>query len=358
MTELQPKPKLVSVVVINYNYACYLRASIESVLAQTYADIELVVVDDGSTDDSREILRDFADRAKLVLTSNRGQTNAVNIGFATTRGDIVMFLDADDTLCKTAIARVVASWRPTVAKIQFRLTVVDAQGRSMGYTTPPYFLDLSAQELKRMVLRYGFYATPPTSGNAYGRSFLNQVMPIDHRLFPRMPDGALNAIVPVYGDVISVDEELGSYRVHGRNMWTTTAFDLEKTMGKIAQGIKEVALLQCHAAALGLRLLTSNPIDHSIFLLEQRLMAAKLCPGHALVAGDRPLRLFWHAFRWINRFEPRRYRGVLRLVWFLATALSPAFFARQLIEYRHGERRRLLFFRRMGERRRRSHPPT
>jgi len=87
----------ISVLVNNYNYGRFLRESVYSVLAQDFQDFELVIVDDGSTDDSREIMRAFTDpRVKCVFKENGGQLSAFNAGVAASRGDIICFLDADD----------------------------------------------------------------------------------------------------------------------------------------------------------------------------------------------------------------------------------------------------------------------
>jgi glycosyltransferase involved in cell wall biosynthesis len=87
---------LVSVVIPNYNYAQYLQQSIESVLNQDYEPIEVVVVDDGSTDESREILRSFGTRIKVIEITNSGAPTARNFGLMNTRGKYIAYLDSDD----------------------------------------------------------------------------------------------------------------------------------------------------------------------------------------------------------------------------------------------------------------------
>src|SRR5215217_1250210 len=88
----------VSVVVNNYNYGRFLGEAIDSALAQTYPRTEVVVVDDGSTDDSCSVIAGYDGRVVPVLKENGGQASAFNAGFAASRGDIVIFLDADDYL--------------------------------------------------------------------------------------------------------------------------------------------------------------------------------------------------------------------------------------------------------------------
>ena len=102
----------VSIVITNYNYGRYLRASIDSALAQTYPKVEVIVVDDGSSDGSREIIESYGARIVAILKANGGHGSALNAGFEPSRGEIVMFLDADDELIPEAAEQVVESVAP------------------------------------------------------------------------------------------------------------------------------------------------------------------------------------------------------------------------------------------------------
>src|SRR5262245_22188560 len=93
---------LVSVVINNHNYARFLSAAIDSALDQTHARTEVIVVDDGSTDHSRQVIADYGDRITPLIKANSGQASAFNAGFAVSRGGVVIFLDADDALLPTA----------------------------------------------------------------------------------------------------------------------------------------------------------------------------------------------------------------------------------------------------------------
>ena len=87
---------LVSVIIPNYNYAKYISATISSVLAQTYSNTEIIVVDDGSVDSSVEIIESFSKRISLFVTSNKGACHARNFGTLKSRGEFIAYLDADD----------------------------------------------------------------------------------------------------------------------------------------------------------------------------------------------------------------------------------------------------------------------
>ncbi|MEL6334977.1 MAG: glycosyltransferase, partial [Cyanobacteria bacterium J06626_26] len=87
---------LVSVIISNYNYGRFITEAIESVLNQRYSNVELIVVDDGSTDNSRDIIQSYSHRLISVFQANSGQGAAFNAGLAQASGDIICFLDADD----------------------------------------------------------------------------------------------------------------------------------------------------------------------------------------------------------------------------------------------------------------------
>src|SRR5262245_14900968 len=89
---------LVSVVIPCYNAERFLAETLESAFAQTYPHTEIIVVDDGSTDGSAKLIKDYGDRVKAELGANRGGSAARNRGTALARGEFIQFLDADDVL--------------------------------------------------------------------------------------------------------------------------------------------------------------------------------------------------------------------------------------------------------------------
>lgn len=109
---LEPMPR-VSVVIPAYNAAWFVRRAVDSVLAQDYRDFELLVVDDGSTDETAAILADYGDALQVVAKHNGGLPSARNAGIAAARGEYVAFLDADDW------------WLPT--KLTRQVTLMEAQ---------------------------------------------------------------------------------------------------------------------------------------------------------------------------------------------------------------------------------------
>jgi glycosyltransferase involved in cell wall biosynthesis len=100
--EMLPK---VSVIIITYNRSQLLPVAIDSVLAQTYPSIEVIVVDDGSTDDTPEVMLHYAERVRYIRQENRGVPAARNTGIRAATGDFINFLDSDDFFLPTKIVQ-------------------------------------------------------------------------------------------------------------------------------------------------------------------------------------------------------------------------------------------------------------
>ncbi|MCW5632891.1 MAG: glycosyltransferase family 2 protein [Rubrivivax sp.] len=201
----------ISIVINCFHYAEYVGQAVRSALVQTWPDTEVIVVDDGSTDGSREAIAAFGPRVRAIFKANGGQGSAYNAGFAATSGDLVLFLDADDWLYPEACERIAAAWQPGTSKVQFRLEVVGADGRSKGRQLPTEMHD---REALALVARFGSYGTPPGSGNAYSAAFLRQVLPMDEAGWRIGADSVPILLAPAYGQVVSLREALGAYRVH------------------------------------------------------------------------------------------------------------------------------------------------
>jgi glycosyltransferase involved in cell wall biosynthesis len=226
MTAADP---LVSVIIANYNYGRFLAEAIESVLAQTYRNFELIVVDDGSTDNSRKVIESYGDRLKAIFQENAGQGGAFNVGIARSKGEIICFLDSDDYFHREKLAKVVAGFldHPEWVQISHGRTSVDREGAIIG-RDPTFF---SQGDVRNLLLQWGRYAWAVTSALAYRRSALQQVLPIptkqsevevitdqktDHLAFGAA-DTYLTATVPFYGKVGCIREPLMFYRSHGDN---------------------------------------------------------------------------------------------------------------------------------------------
>ena len=218
---MRPSP-LVSIVVDNYNYSRYLPEAVGSALAQSHGNCEVVVVDDGSTDGSRDVIASFGGRIRAVLKANGGQASAFNAGFRASRGELVAFLDADDRLHPEAMERVVSSWHDGLSKVHFLLESIDQEGRPIGHYPVPGGLGQPEPALARGdawpdLVRYGYYPTVPTSGNVYPRRVLEEVLPIPEPEYRICADSYLDVFAAGLGEIGAIDETLGCYRVHDGN---------------------------------------------------------------------------------------------------------------------------------------------
>jgi len=207
----------VSVIVNNYNYGRFLGQAIQSALGQTYGNKEVIVVDDGSTDESRAIVESFGTRIRAIFQNNGGQGSAYNTGFAASSGDLIHFLDADDFLMPTAIQEAVGLWEPGVSKVHFYLRVIEGQeGRLSDACVPSG--RLSAGDVTAEILATGSYTSPPASGNLYSRHALEQLLPMPAENWITAADLYCIFQAPFFGEVRSISRQMGFYRVHGNNI--------------------------------------------------------------------------------------------------------------------------------------------
>ena len=183
----------------------------------------MIVVDDGSTDASRQVIADYGDRVRVVLKENGGQTSAFNTGFAACHGRIICFLDADDLLQPTALEAAAKLLRdPCVAKVHWLQWVIDQQGRRTGEVDPPR--PLEGGDLRERAISEGpfAYTSAATSGNAYSRAFLDRVFPLPEEDHRHAPAGYLKALAPIYGAIAVLPEPQGYYRVHDANLYANS----------------------------------------------------------------------------------------------------------------------------------------
>ena len=316
----------ITVVVNNFNYAEFLGDAVDSALAQHDADTEVVVVDDGSTDESREILRRYGDSIRTVLKDNGGQASAFNAGFRASRGDVVIFLDADDTLLPDTAARVaeVFSRSPDIAKVHYPLEIVDDSQRPVGASIPARNLQLPQGDLRNRVLRSPADITyPPTSGNAFSASCLHQILPIPEHEYRSCADVYLINLASLIGPLGRLEEIGGRYRVHNRNTHFRGNFDLDR----VRSTIRATEATHAHLAALASRLGLRPPgrvASASVTDLAQRLISCRLDPAGHPIASDRAAALAVRGSAAALRRRDLAVRSRLLYVgWFFAAAVAP-----------------------------------
>ena len=214
---------LVSILINNYNYGRFLRDAIDSALHQTYSPTEVIVVDDGSTDHSRDIIRGYRSHISSVLQQNSGQAAAFNAGVRASRGDIVCFLDADDFFYPGKVERVVQTFE------QYNLETKLAMVHHLANLTNKDGLDLSRPSFGRRHRsplnlynfakrhRFIWYEAGPTSTIALSRQLTDYLFPIPEKGGRVAADGFVAYGALLLADVYSLNEALCGYRIHGNN---------------------------------------------------------------------------------------------------------------------------------------------
>ena len=243
---------LVSVVVTNHNYGRFLGDALESALAQEYSPVEVIVVDDDSNDDSRDVLRSFGSRVTAIAGSYGGQAAASNMGFPASSGDVVIFLDADDVLLPSAAGRAAAMLDvPGAVKVHWPVELVDASGRKLGRRLP---LDpLPSGDLRAHLLEVGpgAVAFSPTSGNAWSCAFLSRVMPIPADRYRFGLDTYLAGLAPLYG-LVEADEVVRTlYRQHPWSNWSALSFRDRLDLDLAQEAVTRRCVAE-HCARLGI----------------------------------------------------------------------------------------------------------
>lgn len=279
---------LVSVVVNNHNYGRFLPRAIDSALAQTYGLLEVIVVDDGSTDNSREIISSYGDRIVPVLKENGGQASALNAGFAASRGEVIVFLDADDVLLPTALERAVEGFTgPGVTKVQWQLLEIDESGRETGRLQP--LLPLSEGDLREKIIREGPWGgnSAPTSGNAWSKEFLERVLPMPEAEFRINSDGYLVTLAWIYGEVRNLRAPVSLYRVHGQNNFASMPTAAKRTR-LLEKYLHRCAILSEHLGRMGIEVDAEVwQANNDLCQWDRRLKAAREQLSGALPSGAR-----------------------------------------------------------------------
>jgi glycosyltransferase involved in cell wall biosynthesis len=203
--------KNVSVVIPTYNYGRFIRDAIDSVMLQTYPALEVIVVDDGSTDDTQEILAGFGDRIVKVLQKNAGVAAARNAGMAVARGEFLAFLDSDDLWLPEKVEKQIALFEadPELGLVHCGAERFDTAGKTLS-------VELTGLEgwAARELIALGHGLVAVGSSMMVPRSVAEEVGGFDSRLFA-CEDGDFCYRVALRYRFGFVSELLVRYRQHG-----------------------------------------------------------------------------------------------------------------------------------------------
>jgi len=317
----------VSIVIVNHNYARFLKQAIESALAQTYANTEVIVIDDGSTDDSSEVIRSYGNLIIPVLKNNAGQSSCYTRGLAVSTGDLVLYLDADDYLHPHCLGEVISNWSEECVKAHFYLDVVDESGARMDAVVPTGRLGRGRDPLRMMRL-FGAYCSPPASGNIYSRDFLAKILPMENesefRHFDAVHFGADSITIfaaPYFGTIAAIPRILGCYRRHANASGGVTSTFEEATSLQKLEKEHQKDLLRDRAWRLAARQ-AQMPKFLEPSRLKRRLCYLRLS-GRGLDPADNRLNLFvkgvlssilWDGYSWTQKIAIGGWFGGMALL--------------------------------------------
>jgi glycosyltransferase involved in cell wall biosynthesis len=275
--------KTISVIIPAYNYARYLSEAIDSVFAQTYPALEVIVVDDGSTDETPAVLAAYGDRIRAIRLQNQGVSAARNTGISAARGEYVAFLDADDL------------WQP--AKLEAQMARFDANPNfGLVYCGAESF-DAEGQTLHILrdgiegrvainILRHEPVIAAPGSNMIAPRRVAEEIGGFDTRM-TGSEDWDFSYRVAARYEIGFAGEALVRYRIHGSGAHRNIP-EMEKGM----------------LLALAKAFASPDPAVQSVRNLSYGRLHRAL--ARCYFEMRQPSRFAWHAFRslrYLSRFK-------------------------------------------------------
>jgi len=205
---------LVSVIIPSYNAAAFIRETVYSVLDQTYSNIEVIVVDDGSKDNTAEILQEFGNKIHYHRQVNAGVSQARNKGFGLSKGEYVCFLDADDWLFPNTIAEKVQLMESdaSLGIVYGRVEVTDMHLKPTGEILYP----TAGKNLVELLCRFK-WPIPCPSNVLFRRKVLDDVGLFDPQLSTSADYDMWLRVCSIYETGV-IPRLSVKYRKHGSNM--------------------------------------------------------------------------------------------------------------------------------------------
>jgi glycosyltransferase involved in cell wall biosynthesis len=310
----------VALVVLNHNYARFLADAIDSALTQSVAYEQVLVVDDGSTDDSRRLLEGYRGCVELLFKTNGGQLSAARAALTRVRCTYVHYLDADDYLMPHARELIGQHMHGEPVKLQFRMRCVN-RSSSLQSVIPAYPRAYDNAAMLRDHRLLGMSICPPTSANVF-RSDVLRALPLQ-RLDPwDYIDGTPNLAMPYCGEVKTIDQVIVSYRLHENNVsqhQAPTKERLGEEVNRLRRRWRELPRIVERASG-------PEP-GRALLELEARHMIAA-------IEGRHDLGLALSYIQTLTRSGmPARKKALLAL-WTMGLALAPSRFAEPLVRAR------------------------
>jgi glycosyltransferase involved in cell wall biosynthesis len=211
---------LVSIIMGNYNYERFIRKAIDSALNQTYKNIEVIVVDDGSTDKSREIISSYDDRIIPIFKENGGQHSNYNAGFAASKGEIICFLDSDDWFVEDKIKKVVEVFQSSeeIGWCFHSVKLVDENNNSLPKISETQNYVTQECDYRRL-LKLGKIppCIPPSSTLCFKRSVLEKILPMPTPKVVSSSDHYVKFMAVGLSKGFMLGDTLTIQKIHGNN---------------------------------------------------------------------------------------------------------------------------------------------
>jgi len=209
---------MVSIIIPTYNRARYIAETIESVLAQTYREIEIIVIDDGSKDNTGEVVKQFGDRVRYVWQQNSERAVSRNNGLKLSQGEFVSFPDSDDCWLPETVSEMVETMRrvPAAGVVAMSCAIVNSDRRVMGMFHPGGNVDGVVTNAFHQLLHSNIVGSP--SAVLLRRSVLDRAGAVDEdRRLIGIEDWELWARLAFFGPVVCRRKPVVHYRRHKGN---------------------------------------------------------------------------------------------------------------------------------------------
>ena len=273
----------VSILTSNYNYADFLPDAAESVLGQTYSNFEWVICDDGSSDNSFEVLYKLSrtdSRIRILSKRNGGQASGLNSAFRNSTGELIFLLDSDDLYHPSKLEVVVAAHQsqPSAGFGLHRVRWVSHSKRPQGVWPPAAKLP-SGWFGESMLSTGGVLPyMPPTSALSLHRTVAERIFPL-----PETPeltgvaDQVITRLTPLLTPVLRNLEVLADYRVHGNNAFIRTRTDADSIYREITNCHNLWSAQRDFLETLGVGMVNRfHPVEDSAYLVYLHYLYARL----------------------------------------------------------------------------------
>ncbi|WP_414565669.1 MULTISPECIES: glycosyltransferase family 2 protein [unclassified Anabaena] len=213
---------LVSIIIGNYNYDRFVGKAIDSALKQTYENVEVIVVDDGSQDKSREVITQYGNQIIPIFKENGGQPSNYNAGFAQSKGEIICFLDSDDIFVPEKIEKVVEIFKSSeeIGWCFHSMQLIDENNNFLPVTNTPNYKTRACDF--RTLINAGRLPphVPPCSGLCFRRSLLEKILPMPAPKIITNNDYYVKFMAVGLSKGFMLSDALTLQKVHGNNAAT------------------------------------------------------------------------------------------------------------------------------------------